>query len=495
MLFIAGNILVNLSQSLSSDVIKIGFVISIAFSFPLVIFPCRASLYSLLHRHGHMEPNAYIPESKFRALTGVIVGCSLVAGFVIPSVELVIGLVGSTIGIAICIVFPSCCFNKVSKKESTEKLLAKCMIVGGLCLMILGTYANLNAIDDKAAAAAAAVHVPEHNNINLLPDVNSLKKDKSVEAVDQQLLSKLEYKVEEAKSQLINVELEAKKLIDTLKEELEKAPEKTGPKAHGDVKEVGEEEEGNGDKKEGDLKKPLNNDAIEKEEEEELDAKKEDKESKVVVQGELNAVVDEIKRQNEESQMKVLKKLEEIVEKIENNLDSAAAEKEKKQRPLDSDVVNQVMDKFPDPIPLRAMTNNSSVDPPKENPVGQVKDEVLREAINMEIKLNLMNVTKDRETREEKDKEELNAIVVNKDQAQEVNLKDKQIETERKVQNIADNKDKEQEKEQEKKRTEAEKDEGKKHDEDADAIRRDLLNVDNESLARLKRNADCEKEI
>jgi len=46
----SGNILLNFSQSLTSDIIKIGFVISVAFSFPLVIFPCRASLYSLLYR-------------------------------------------------------------------------------------------------------------------------------------------------------------------------------------------------------------------------------------------------------------------------------------------------------------------------------------------------------------------------------------------------------------------------------------------------------------
>lgn len=46
----SGNILIYLTPSITSDVIKIGFVISVAFSFPLVIFPCRASLYSLLYR-------------------------------------------------------------------------------------------------------------------------------------------------------------------------------------------------------------------------------------------------------------------------------------------------------------------------------------------------------------------------------------------------------------------------------------------------------------
>lgn len=46
----SGNILLNLEPSMTSDVIKLGFVLSVAFSFPLVIFPCRASLYSLLYR-------------------------------------------------------------------------------------------------------------------------------------------------------------------------------------------------------------------------------------------------------------------------------------------------------------------------------------------------------------------------------------------------------------------------------------------------------------
>lgn len=46
----SGNILMNFSPSATSDVIKLGFIFSVAFSFPLVIFPCRASLCSLLFR-------------------------------------------------------------------------------------------------------------------------------------------------------------------------------------------------------------------------------------------------------------------------------------------------------------------------------------------------------------------------------------------------------------------------------------------------------------
>ncbi|XP_034479825.1 putative sodium-coupled neutral amino acid transporter 10 [Drosophila innubila] len=148
----SGNILVNLSPSFGSDIIKIGFVLSIAFSFPLVIFPCRASIYSLLYRkQGHTENTSYIPERRFRLITLFIVIFSLCVALVIPSVELIIGLVGSTIGVAICIMFPASSFRKIIKKESTERTLAQFVFVSGFCLMILGTYANLNAIDAQSS--------------------------------------------------------------------------------------------------------------------------------------------------------------------------------------------------------------------------------------------------------------------------------------------------------------------------------------------------------
>ncbi|KAI8037040.1 hypothetical protein M5D96_010356 [Drosophila gunungcola] len=147
----SGNILVNLSTSFGSDIIKIGFVLSIAFSFPLVIFPCRASLYSLLYRKGHSESSSYIPEQRFRFITIFIVVFSLCVALVIPSVELIIGLVGSTIGVAICIMFPASSFRKIIKKESMERTLAQFVFVSGFLLMILGTYANLSAIDEKSS--------------------------------------------------------------------------------------------------------------------------------------------------------------------------------------------------------------------------------------------------------------------------------------------------------------------------------------------------------
>ena len=137
----SGNILVDFTPSFASDIIKMGFVLSVAFSFPLAIFPCRVSLYSLLYKRasdGHM----YIPESKFRPLTIAIVVVALVFGLLIPSIEVVIGLVGSTIGVAICLIIPAACYMTICKTNISEKQLAQVMIAFGFIIMVLGSVAS-----------------------------------------------------------------------------------------------------------------------------------------------------------------------------------------------------------------------------------------------------------------------------------------------------------------------------------------------------------------
>ncbi|EFA00767.1 putative sodium-coupled neutral amino acid transporter 10 [Tribolium castaneum] len=148
-----GNVLLSFKPSITSDVIKMGFVLSLAFSFPLVIFPCRASLYSLLYKGPYTSlhegaPTNYIPEVKFKMLTVIIVTVSLVIGIIIPNIELVLGLVGSTIGVMICVIFPVTCFICISPKNTNERILAQIMLFVGVIVMVLGTYANLYAFEE-----------------------------------------------------------------------------------------------------------------------------------------------------------------------------------------------------------------------------------------------------------------------------------------------------------------------------------------------------------
>lgn len=204
----SGNILVNLSPSFGSDIIKIGFVLSIAFSFPLVIFPCRASIYSLLYRkQGHVESSSYIPERRFRLITLFIVIFSLCVALVIPSVELIIGLVGSTIGVAICIMFPASSFRKIIKKESTERTLAQVVFVSGFCLMILGTYANLNAIDAQSSG-------PQFDGVQMItPLMPNEKPPPAVDLKSSEILKHLVKEPDEAAVKKVLEKLEDGKSV------------------------------------------------------------------------------------------------------------------------------------------------------------------------------------------------------------------------------------------------------------------------------------------
>ncbi|XP_053974966.1 putative sodium-coupled neutral amino acid transporter 10 isoform X1 [Hylaeus volcanicus] len=166
-----GNILMSFEPSLSSEMIKMGFVFSIAFSFPLVIFPCRASLNSLLFRrvHTHEPSISYLPETRFRCLTIAIVAVSLTAGILIPNIEFVLGLVGSTIGVMICLIFPAIFFISISSKHTNERLLAQVILFIAICIMILSTYANLYALEESTNTKALATTSKPLNQINNLP--------------------------------------------------------------------------------------------------------------------------------------------------------------------------------------------------------------------------------------------------------------------------------------------------------------------------------------
>ncbi|KMQ89594.1 sodium-coupled neutral amino acid transporter 10 [Lasius niger] len=70
-----GNILLSFEPDIISELMKLGFVFSIAFSFPLVIFPCGARLHSLLFRQRfiHELPISNLSESRSQCLIECIV--------------------------------------------------------------------------------------------------------------------------------------------------------------------------------------------------------------------------------------------------------------------------------------------------------------------------------------------------------------------------------------------------------------------------------------
>lgn len=304
----SGNILVNFAPSLVSDIIKTGFVISVAFSFPLVIFPCRVSLYSLLYKRGHSDPANYIPEIRFKSITVTIVLISLMIGILIPSIELVIGLVGSTIGVAICIMFPASCFIKMAKKESSEKIIAQLILIFGFMIMILGTYANLSAIDEKKSGSM--IEVEKIVFTTKLP-INSV-----LEVVQNQ----------KDPDNVVKIDLNANLLIDDPKILIEEV--KTTIKSVNINKEAIQKEE--------------NEIAIEEHEKIKEEIVQLEK-TKEILQEQVNEINKKFAQQKEETEKLVLEKFEEIAEKVEKIEHEQMEQKEQQKESKEQTEIKPVL--------------------------------------------------------------------------------------------------------------------------------------------------------
>lgn len=299
-----------------------------------------------LHLKGHGDVAHYIPEHRFKLITISLVSLALFVGILIPSIELVIGFVGSTIGLAICIMFPALCFIKVCQKNSTEKQLAQFILVFGFVLMVLGTYANLRAMDEKSSGSFEdeesilkrveqlplnlSKHLNESPEIQvdhlILQDVTPSKLGSDLQDLPDplEILPKSELKAVETKYQ--------EKPVDGL--DVIELPKKDSPVEKTSDTEVklipldvrNDEQPSKGE----DLKKSndINNEAIQKEEQEiaieKNEQKEDDSQSEIKRLEETKKLLQEVKeiknvleKQNQETQQLVLQKFDEIVDKVE----------------------------------------------------------------------------------------------------------------------------------------------------------------------------------
>ncbi|XP_069124766.1 putative sodium-coupled neutral amino acid transporter 10 isoform X2 [Argopecten irradians] len=161
---IGGDIVTDFEVSVASDILKLGFVISIAVTFPLIIFPCRGSLYTLLfpqkQKHSDdLEKRPVIPELHFKVLTFLIVVGSMTTGILVPNVEFVLAMNGATMGTLICYIFPAVFFLRVMTGSSEGKQIAQAVLIFGCLIMVLCTLTTLNAQEQ-----VHAVEVLERDN-------------------------------------------------------------------------------------------------------------------------------------------------------------------------------------------------------------------------------------------------------------------------------------------------------------------------------------------
>ncbi|XGW23918.1 hypothetical protein V3C99_005823 [Haemonchus contortus] len=158
-----GDVLVELESSFLTQLLKLAFMLSIAISIPLMLFPARIALFNLVLRptfegvedipyvmFGSQKTNCELPVSHamrfstFHVLTFVILLFNLTVALLIPNVEFILGLTGSLIGSMVSIIIPSLLYLAVVKnREHYSVSYAKICLVAGFFILLASTWATL----------------------------------------------------------------------------------------------------------------------------------------------------------------------------------------------------------------------------------------------------------------------------------------------------------------------------------------------------------------
>ncbi|KAK6169172.1 hypothetical protein SNE40_020272 [Patella caerulea] len=309
-------------QTFIADLMKLGFVISTAITIPLIMFPCRVSLYNLLFSQIHYKPKGHddmpaqthIPEIHFKILTLFIVIVPMIVAIIVPNVEFILSFNGATMGTLMCFIFPAIFFLKVNKGES--KGLAQIVLICGVTIMLISTFSILNTVEKEHGHHIVKDTVKDIVNKLDIPD-KQIEKPQVKESIEKD-----DQRKEPANPQAPDDDPKLKNLKTVGKDSTSRKKKKSAKNDDG-IEEVGQEKEA-----------VVNEVDVQKKDTQHVEEKLKEKEKQIEETAlKQKDLLNKLEKQQQESK-KILEAQKELMEEL----------KDHKKEHVDSKVVGQKAD-------------------------------------------------------------------------------------------------------------------------------------------------------
>ncbi|CAF0712720.1 unnamed protein product [Brachionus calyciflorus] len=164
---IYGNITYNIPDSFLSQFFLYGFIICVISGFPFIIYPCRTSLNTLFFSQSDelMDDEVYMPEHRFKNLTYILVFLTTSTAVLVPNLEFVLSLTGSTAGSLTAYVWPSMLYKFVKGRINFQReyLLNAFLFLGIVifCICSVATFFEFKPTQENNEADSVVTEPPD----------------------------------------------------------------------------------------------------------------------------------------------------------------------------------------------------------------------------------------------------------------------------------------------------------------------------------------------